>query len=53
MVNKRCTYDDGMQVVIDTNEGKRTVGLLPTDLFSLFRMVIRQIRKRQSQLPLF
>lgn len=27
MVNKRCTYHDGMQVVIDTDEGKGTVSL--------------------------
>lgn len=48
MVNKRCTYDDVMKVVIATNEGKRTVGLVPTDLFYYFFLSLRKVYKTDT-----
>lgn len=45
MVNKRCTYDDVMKVIIDTNEGKRTVGLVRTDLFYYFFLFLQNVYK--------
>lgn len=48
MVNKRRTYDDVMKVIIDTNEGKRTVDLVPTDLFHYFFLSLQNVYKTDT-----
>lgn len=45
-----CTYDDGMQVAIDTNVGKRTVVLVPTDLFYYFFLSLHSVYKTDTNI---